>query len=124
MTTQAPRSPSLAPLTGKLEQGRRHTCSRRSLHRLARALDVDITELLGPARPASAAGPDQGRILAIRDTLTSVDDLLGELDDADAPNPAELTRAVVYSWGLYWQAGMATSTPPCAPYLCGGVPKS
>jgi transcriptional regulator with XRE-family HTH domain len=86
----------------KLEQGRRHTASIATLARIARALDVDIADLLGPARPAPSAGEDQARIWAIRDALTSVDDLLGELDDPDAPDLTELARAVVYSWGLYW----------------------
>jgi transcriptional regulator with XRE-family HTH domain len=89
-------------LIRKLEQGQRHTASIGSLHRIARALGVDIAALLGPARRVSASGPDQGLIYAIRDALTSVDGLLGELDDADGPDLAELQRAVVYSWGLYW----------------------
>lgn len=86
----------------KLEQGRRRTASIATLARIARALDVDIAELLGPSRPAPFVGEQPARISAIRDALTSVDDLLGELDDADAPDLAELARAVVYSWGLYW----------------------
>lgn len=86
----------------KLEQGRRHTASITTLARIARALDVDIAELLRPCRPAPAVGEHQARISAIRDALTSVDDLLGELDDADAPDLTELGRSVVYCWGLYW----------------------
>lgn len=86
----------------KLEQGRRRTASIATLARIACALDVGIAELLGPARPALFVGEQPARISAIRDALTSVDDLLGELDDADAPDLAELARAVVYSWGLYW----------------------
>jgi len=35
----------------KLEQGRRHTASIGTLQRIARALDVDVAELLGPSRP-------------------------------------------------------------------------
>lgn len=86
----------------KLEQGRRHTASIATLARIARALDVDVAELLGPSRPAPSTGENQARIWAIRDALTSVDDLLGELDDADAPDLTELARAVTYGWGLYW----------------------
>lgn len=86
----------------KLEQGRRHTASIATLMRIARVLAVDLVDLLGSSRPAPAAGEHLVRISAIRDALTSVDDLLGELDDADAPDLAELARAVVYSWGLYW----------------------
>jgi transcriptional regulator with XRE-family HTH domain len=86
----------------KLEQGRRHTASIATLARIARVLGVDLGELLGRPHPALAAGEHQARVVAIRDALTSVDDLLGELDDADAPDLTELGRAVTYSWGLYW----------------------
>ncbi|MBV9729917.1 MAG: helix-turn-helix transcriptional regulator [Pseudonocardiales bacterium] len=86
----------------KLEQGRRHTASIGTLQRIARALGVDIAALVGPSRPPLSVDDDQARVVAIRDALTSVDDLLGELDGADAPDLAELSRAVTYAWGLYW----------------------
>lgn len=38
-------------LIRKLEQGRRHTASIGSLHRIAAALDVDLGELLGRDSP-------------------------------------------------------------------------
>jgi hypothetical protein len=41
-------------------------------------------------------------VSAIRNALTSVDDLLGELDGADAPDLTELSRAVIYAWGARW----------------------
>jgi transcriptional regulator with XRE-family HTH domain len=85
----------------KLEQGRRHTASIATLARIARALGVDIAELLGRPRVAPVAG-EPPCVAAIRDALTSVDDLLGELDDADAPDLTELGRAVTYAWGVYW----------------------
>jgi transcriptional regulator with XRE-family HTH domain len=86
----------------KLEQGRRHTASIGTLQRIARALDVDVAELLGPSRPIPATGEDKARVGAIRGALTSVDDLLGELDGADAPDLTEFSRAVTYAWGVYW----------------------
>ncbi len=86
----------------KLEQGRRHTASIGTLQRIAHALDVDIAALLGPSRPVSGAGEAQARVEAIREALTSVDDLLGELDGVDAPDLAELSRAVTYAWGARW----------------------
>lgn len=88
-------------LIRELEQGRRHTASIGSLSRIARALGVDIAALLGSARSAYSAGHDQGRILAIRDALTSVDDILGELNGVDAPDLTELGRAVTYAWGTF-----------------------
>jgi hypothetical protein len=40
-------------------------------------------------------------VRAIRDALTPIDDILGELDDADAPDLTELGRSVTYAWGAY-----------------------
>ncbi|MGH3856290.1 MAG: helix-turn-helix domain-containing protein [Pseudonocardiaceae bacterium] len=98
----------------KLEQGRRHTASIGTLQRIAHALDVDIAELLGRPRAVPAADDDQSPVGAIRDALTSVDDLLGELDDADAPDLTELSRAVSYAFGAYWagQYGPLTAMLP------------
>ena len=86
----------------KLEQGRRHTASIATLQRIAGALCVELAALLGPSRLGLGTGADQPEVIAIRDALTSVDDLLGELDGAEAPDLAELSRAVTYAWGLYW----------------------
>jgi len=86
----------------KLEQGRRHTASIGTLQRIARALGVELAALLGPTRVVSATGADQPQVIAIRDALTSVDDLLDELDGADSPDLTELSRSVTYAWGLYW----------------------
>lgn len=84
----------------KLEQGRRHTASLATLARLARVLGVELADLLGPPRPVLAASGDPDRVVAIRDALTSVDDLLGELDDV--PDLVEFGRSVTYAFGLYW----------------------
>jgi transcriptional regulator with XRE-family HTH domain len=86
----------------KLEQNRRLTASIGTLTRIARVLGVNVDELLRTSRPASAASSDQARVAPIRDALTSVDDLLGELDDVDAPDLPEFSRAVTYAFGLYW----------------------
>ena len=86
----------------KLEQGRRLTASIGTLQRIARVLDVDVGELMGRSRPLPSVGQSQTSVLVIRDALTSVDDLLGELDDVDAPDLTEFGRAVAYAFGLYW----------------------
>ncbi|MGH3936412.1 MAG: helix-turn-helix domain-containing protein [Pseudonocardiaceae bacterium] len=86
----------------KLEQGRQHTASIATLARIARALGVDLAELLGPPSAAPVAGEPQARVVAIRDALTSVDGLLGEMDDVDSPDLTELARGVTYAFGLYW----------------------
>ncbi|MGH3720229.1 MAG: helix-turn-helix domain-containing protein [Pseudonocardiaceae bacterium] len=100
----------------KLEQGRRQTASIPTLHRIARALGVDIGDLLGPSRPVHSPGEDQTRVRAIRDALTSVDDLLGELDDADAPDLTALGRTVSYAWGAFW-SGRSGLLVPMLPRL-------
>ncbi|MGH3799569.1 MAG: helix-turn-helix domain-containing protein [Pseudonocardiaceae bacterium] len=86
----------------KLEQGRRHTASLATLARLARLLGVDLAQLLGPCHPAGAASENESRVAAIRDVLTGVDELLGEVDDADAPDLTELGRAVTFAWGHFY----------------------
>ncbi|MGH4018386.1 MAG: helix-turn-helix domain-containing protein [Pseudonocardiaceae bacterium] len=86
----------------KLEQGRRQTASIGTLQRISRVLDVDIVDLLGRSRPVPSGGDDRVRVLAIRNALTSVDDLLGEVDAPDAPDLVELGRSVTYAWGAYW----------------------
>jgi transcriptional regulator with XRE-family HTH domain len=86
----------------KLEQGRRHTASIATLARIADALGVDLAELLRPARPLGATSENKGQVSAIADVLTGVDDLLGELDDADLPDLTELGRAVTYAWGHFY----------------------
>jgi transcriptional regulator with XRE-family HTH domain len=89
-------------LIRKLEQGRRHTASIASLQRIAKALDVNIAELLGKPTPVLSADPAAG-VVAIRRALTPVDDLL----DLDVIEGTPLTldeaeRTVTYLWGAYW----------------------
>jgi transcriptional regulator with XRE-family HTH domain len=90
-------------LIRKLEQGQRHTCSIGSLHRIARALGVEVGELLGRARPQRSTDGGQALVLPIRDALTPVDDLTGLIDDdTGVPTVAELGRSVTYGWSAYW----------------------
>ncbi|MCA1676508.1 MAG: helix-turn-helix domain-containing protein [Actinobacteria bacterium] len=86
----------------KLEQGRRQTASIGTLQRIARALDVGVADLLGRARPAPSTGDGQARVWAIRDALTSVDDIMGDLEDVAAPDLTELGRDVTYAWAAFW----------------------
>jgi transcriptional regulator with XRE-family HTH domain len=89
-------------LIRKLEQGQRHTASIGSLHRIARALDVDLTALLNKPASMPSADPKSG-VVAIRDALTSVDAMLGEVtDEGDPVSLAEASRVVTYAWGSYW----------------------
>lgn len=89
-------------LIRKLEQGRRHTTSVGSLHRIARALDVDIAELLAQATSMPSGDPQSG-IVAIRDALTAVDYLMDDVtDNRDTLSTADAQRVVDYAWGSYW----------------------
>lgn len=102
MTQQqlADRASVSVGLIRALEQGRRHTASLPSLHRIAAALGTDLPDLLG--RPRSAAvGGTPAALVAIRDALTSVDDLLGELGDVGVPDLAEVRRSATYCWGAF-----------------------
>ncbi len=71
-------------LVRKLEQGQRHTASVPYLHRIARALGTDLDGLLGQPQTVAEASVDT--VGAIRDALTSIDDLLDEVDDVDTPS--------------------------------------
>lgn len=88
-------------LVRKLEQGGRQTASIASLQKLARALDVDIADLIGKRAGVPSSDPDSG-IVAIRRALTPVDDLLGETNEEAAISLDDARRAVDYAWGAYW----------------------
>lgn len=58
--------------------------------------------LLSRSQLLPSIGQSQTSVLVIRDALTSVDDLLGELNDVDVPDLTEFSHAVTYAFGLYW----------------------
>lgn len=89
-------------LVRKLEQEQRHTASVATLHKLARALDVETAELLAKTSALPAPSESSG-VVALRRVLTSVDDLLDEHAGLIDPAPAADTRAAVtFAWGCYW----------------------
>ncbi len=88
-------------LIRKLEQGRRHTVSIGNLHRIARALDVDAGDLLSQTQPLPDPSENSGAV-AIRCSLTSVDDLIGDEPDTEPLTLDEAGRALTYGWGAYW----------------------
>ncbi|MBB5908043.1 transcriptional regulator with XRE-family HTH domain [Actinoalloteichus hymeniacidonis] len=94
-------------LIRKLEQGTRQTASIVSLQRIARALDVDIADLLGRRAGPLSNDPAAG-VVAIRRALTTVDDLLGTTSEHEEPFcPTEARRAVEYGWAAYWRGRYA-----------------
>ena len=69
-------------LVRKLEQEIRHTASMSSLTRIARALDVDVPQLLGQTSTIEPMVDEESvGILAIRDELTSLSYFPGLADD-------------------------------------------
>ena len=88
-------------LIRKLEQGRRHTVSIASLHRIAGALDVDAGDLLAKTQPLPDPGEHSGAV-AIRRALTYIDDLTGDEPVVEPLTLTDARRAVVYGWGAYW----------------------
>lgn len=86
-------------LIRKLEQGRRQTASIGSLHRIARALDVELGELLSRENMPEAA-PDAG-VVALRQAVADVGDLLGDVQ-GEPLSLRDAERSVTYLWGAYW----------------------
>jgi len=83
-------------LVAKLEQGAKQTALIGSLHKIARALDVDVSVLL--ARPVRIDTEDGGTagLLAIRAAMTSPYPV-GEAAPLD-----ELRGAAAHAWSCYW----------------------
>ncbi|MCA1675710.1 MAG: helix-turn-helix domain-containing protein, partial [Actinobacteria bacterium] len=83
----------------KLEQGQRNSASIASLHRIARALDVDLGDLFG-RRAIPEATPHAG-VVALRQAVANVDDLLGTVE-GEPLSLRDAERSVTYLWGTYW----------------------
>lgn len=79
----------------KLEQGRRHTLSIPSLHKIARALDVDPSQLLAKTISLPTQEENSG-VVAIRESLTRIDHLIGDEPSIEPLTLAEARRQVSY----------------------------
>jgi transcriptional regulator with XRE-family HTH domain len=92
----AERSGISVDVIRKLEQGRRRSALMATLTALARALDVEVSVLLG--QPSAVHDDDStGLVLTIRDALTSLDDFPGlpaDVSDAELPSIGDLRRAL------------------------------
>lgn len=90
----------------KLEQGQRATARITTLNRIANALGVTLSALLG--RRERLERPDG--VLAVRDALLSVSDLPGidcGADDGEPTPLADLEAMVRHGWDLYWAGRLA-----------------
>ena len=84
----------------KAEQGRQ-TPSLSTLHKIASALDSEISALL--SKPSTLPQPtDHSGVLAMRRAVTGIDDLLDEDSDTPPASPGQARSAVTYAWGAYW----------------------
>ncbi len=112
----AERSGVSLALIRALEQGARTGASIASLQKIARALDVDIADLVGKRYGIPSDDPDAG-VVAIRQALTSVDDLIDDSDTERAVTVDEARRSVDYAWGAYWNGRYETLTAILPPGL-------
>ncbi|MFC5824968.1 helix-turn-helix domain-containing protein [Nonomuraea insulae] len=90
-------------LIAKLEQGVRKSARLTSLIKLANALDVELSALVGK-RDRLGTDRDGGSVLALRDAILSPS-FLPDLDDGydGEPTPVEeLQAAVDAAWHAYW----------------------
>lgn len=98
----------------KLEQGRRNGAHIATLQKLAKALDVDIADLVGKRYGMPSQDPEAG-VVAIRRALTAVDDLIEDDDPSEPVSIDTASRTVNYAWGAYWGGRyelLSTILPP------------
>ena len=82
----------------KLEQNRRLTARMSTLNQLASALDVDVSVLVGtPTTFETRADGDAPSVLALRQAVSPVSDLLGEDDDPEEPPSVGALREALRS---------------------------
>lgn len=83
----------------KIEAGEK-VPSTPVLHRIARVLDVSLDDLVGN-RPAFPSDDLDAGIVAIRQVLTPIDDLI-DADEVEPVSLVEAQREVDRGWGGYW----------------------
>jgi transcriptional regulator with XRE-family HTH domain len=84
-------------LISKLEQGQKHTALVGTLHKIAQALDVDVSALLArPARIDLEDDPQERGVLAIRQAITAL------WEDTEPASAEELAQSARYGWACYW----------------------
>lgn len=82
----------------KLEQNRRHSARLSTLNKLARALDVETSALIGqPTTFEAHTEGDAPSVLALRQAVAPVSDLLGEDPQPEDPPTVSALRAALRS---------------------------
>lgn len=102
-------------LIRKLEQGTRNTATVASLHKLARALDVTLADLVGRAR-LPEKDLDEG-VTALRHAVSRVDDLLEDSSSGEPMSLDQADRELTYLWGTYWSGQYDNLTALLPPIL-------
>jgi transcriptional regulator with XRE-family HTH domain len=85
----------------QLEQNRKTSASLPTLRAIAKSLDIDVAELVGK-RAGIPTGDTEAGVVAIRKALSSVDDLIGDIDEVEPLTLETAQREVTYAWGSYW----------------------
>jgi len=103
-------------LISKLEQGSKQTVLLLTLHRLARALDVNVSDLLGDAqRIDQGTSTDTVGVLAIRRAL-----MARSADQETDAREDDLDKSVSFAWGAYWH-GRYDTLGEALPELIGAA---
>jgi transcriptional regulator with XRE-family HTH domain len=85
-------------LVSKLEQGVRQSARLATLTKIARALDVDVADLVSrPVRVDTNGGEDSG-VLAVRRAVITLS------DDAEPAAEDDLRKSASLAWGHYWSS--------------------
>jgi len=85
-------------LVSKLEQGVRQSARLASLTKIARALDVDVADLVSRPVRVDTTGGEDGGVLAVRRAIITLS------DDAEPANEDELRKSASLAWGYYWSS--------------------
>jgi transcriptional regulator with XRE-family HTH domain len=85
-----------------LEQGIRNSTSLTTLRKLASALDCDVSDIVGKRSGLPNATGETAGVIAIRRSLTSVDEFTGTAEEHPPISIGDARRAVTYAWGSYW----------------------
>ena len=85
-------------LVSKLEQGVRQSARLASLTKIARALDVDVADLVSRPVRVDTSGGEDGGVLAVRRAVITLS------DDAEPAAEDELRKSASLAWGYYWSS--------------------
>ncbi len=85
-------------LISKLEQGTKQSALLVTLHKIAHALDVDVSAIVSRSVhiDVKGSGRENAGILAVRRAITAID------EDGEPVGEEELGKSATLAWGNYW----------------------